>query len=125
MIDLSKELSGSFFERDVSPPLVVRAEFNLPAGLTYLRGHFPQMAVLPAVAIADISWFFLQRRNLELKLGEVRRMKIKRPILPGQRLDIEIQLESEFEYRVLWKSLQESEVMLAELTLVSQSLRVP
>jgi 3-hydroxymyristoyl/3-hydroxydecanoyl-(acyl carrier protein) dehydratase len=125
MIDLSKELSGSFFEREVHPPKIVSAELNLPATLTFLRGHFPQMAVLPAVAIADISWFFLQWRNPELKLSEVRRMKIKRPILPGQRLNIEIQEESEFEYRVVWKSLLEPEVLLAELTLVSRSPRVP
>lgn len=116
MIDLAQELADSFQEISCSES-AREVEFKPSAELSYFAGHFPQMAVLPAVGIVDISQFFLGPllENPRQRLTTLKHLRIKAPISPGEQFLIRIQKEEAHSFNVLW--LQKDQKPIADLSL--------
>ncbi len=93
MIDLAKELSGTFKIRTKSPE-AIEVEIQPSPEWSYFSGHFPQMPVLPAVAMIDISQHFVQEmmqsKNL---LSNISSFRIKNPVAPNDKVLVKIQKE--------------------------------
>ncbi len=72
---------------------VARWSVEIPADLVYLRGHFPGHPLLPGVA--QLLALALDRTHaLWPALGQPRRvtqLKFKRPIYPGDRLELRLE----------------------------------
>jgi 4-coumarate--CoA ligase (photoactive yellow protein activation family) len=70
--------------------------FLVPPGLVYFRGHFEGRPVLPAVVQMD-GLVLRQIGRIWPELGpprKVLRLKFKRPIRPGERLDLRLDLDA-------------------------------
>jgi len=117
MIDLAKELSETFHERSRSSG-VLEVEFRPSLKLSYFVGHFPQLPILPAVAIIDISQFFVGHllRDENTLLSKMTNFRIKTPVQPGDQILIRVQQEAPLVFHVLWKSATDEKVF-AELSL--------
>lgn len=88
------------------PPAAVReldvAEIDregrvtIPAGYVFFRGHFDGMPMLPGIAqITEIVLPVARRRHPELgPLVAMRRVRFRRPVFPGDTLDVEVRLGS-------------------------------
>ncbi len=67
--------------------------FNEP----FFRGHFPEAPVLPGVlaleSILQLTWLMLDNRG-DFRLQGIKRLKFRRPIIPGDRLELEVKLTS-------------------------------
>jgi 3-hydroxymyristoyl/3-hydroxydecanoyl-(acyl carrier protein) dehydratase len=93
MIDLAKELSGTYTIRTKSTD-AIEVEIQPSPAWPYFSGHFPQMPILPAVAMIDISQHFVQEmmqsKNL---LSYISSFRIKNPVAPNDRVLVKIQKE--------------------------------
>ncbi|QLY24429.1 hypothetical protein [Bdellovibrio sp. KM01] len=93
MIDLAKELSGTYTIRTISGE-ALEVEIKPSPTWSYFSGHFPQMPILPAVAMIDISQHFiqemLQTKNL---LSNISSFRIKNPVAPNDKVLVKIQKE--------------------------------
>lgn len=81
-------------------PRAVRAltgetSVTLPPDLVFFRGHFDGMPILPGVAqLTEIVLPAARRLHPELgALRGLRRVRFKRPILPGETLHVELEAE--------------------------------
>lgn len=104
MIDLSAELKGSYEITSTAEPFTFKI---IPTtNWSYFHGHFPGMAILPAVGIVDISRYFIEtyiqkEKNTLKKIGF---FKIKTPVLPEQAFIISIQKDASKKFQVSWKN---------------------
>jgi len=65
--------------------------YRVPANHPAFQGHFPGNPVLPGVV--QIRLFLLSAKRLtgkEWELGEVKRAKFLRPVLPGQTVTVKM-----------------------------------
>ncbi|QDK46252.1 hypothetical protein DOM22_14310 [Bdellovibrio sp. ZAP7] len=123
MIDLAKELSGTYTIRTKSDE-ALEVEIKPSPAWPYFSGHFPQMPVLPAVAMIDISQHFVQEmmqsKNL---LSNISSFRIKNPVAPNDKVLVKIQKELKDQagvpadtYHVSWVSC-EGDKPLADISL--------
>jgi len=116
MIDLQKELAETYQVRTRSQQ---KLEVELQPAKTwpYFVGHFPQMPVLPAVAIVDISQYFVENLlGTSVSLVRLMNFRIKNPVQPGDKVLVEVQKESEGVFNILWTKPGENKT-LADLNL--------
>jgi 3-hydroxymyristoyl/3-hydroxydecanoyl-(acyl carrier protein) dehydratase len=113
MIDLEKELFETFEMVNDSKKIELgtfEVDFFLPKSLSYFSGHFPQIPVLPAVAIVDITSFFLSKLMTNdpdfkvIHIRKIKKMKMRKPLGPGEKIKIRIQKETDGEFSFVWKS---------------------
>jgi 3-hydroxymyristoyl/3-hydroxydecanoyl-(acyl carrier protein) dehydratase len=128
MIDLAKELSGTYKIRTKSTD-AMEVEIQPLPSWSYFAGHFPQMPILPAVAMIDISQYFVQEmeqaKNL---LSNISSFRIKNPVVPHDKVLLKIQKEIKDQavtvaatYNVTWVS-GEGDKSLADISLQFQQL---
>jgi 3-hydroxymyristoyl/3-hydroxydecanoyl-(acyl carrier protein) dehydratase len=122
MIDLAKELSGTYQVRKRSEGLL-EVEIEPSSKWSYFVGHFPQKPVLPAVAIVDVSQFFIEELlHSESALSRMNSFRLKSPVQPGDKVLIRVQQESPMSFNVLWTTPGDDKVF-ADISLqVSQYL---
>ncbi len=118
MINLSQELKDTYFECARTQD---RIEVNIiiSAQWTYFLGHFPSSPVLPAVAILDISQYFVEkllRSSAGHTLSEVVSFRIKNPVTPLEKINIKVERESD-NFHILWKSSETADKLFAEINL--------
>jgi 3-hydroxymyristoyl/3-hydroxydecanoyl-(acyl carrier protein) dehydratase len=94
------------------------ARWTVPGDLPYLQGHFPDSPILPAIAIIDASTVLLQRatQRAQVQLEAVTSAKFMSPIVPGQKLRIEVSSSEPTEWRVEWLD-EDTHAKLASLQL--------
>jgi 3-hydroxymyristoyl/3-hydroxydecanoyl-(acyl carrier protein) dehydratase len=93
MIDLGKELSEAFVihqDSDQNQEGTLKIDLRIPATLSYFAGHFPQQAILPAVAIIDISHFFAQHLVGAFLIHRIEKFRVKTPIGSGEDVLLEV-----------------------------------
>jgi 3-hydroxymyristoyl/3-hydroxydecanoyl-(acyl carrier protein) dehydratase len=119
MIDLEAELKETYKiisaphigEKAVSPGDLTRELqlrlFPQEKG-SYFHGHFPGLPILPAVAIADMTGYFIEKYFLREKRGlkKLSHFRIKTPVRPGQSLFITLRQEDPEirEFQASWKN---------------------
>jgi 3-hydroxymyristoyl/3-hydroxydecanoyl-(acyl carrier protein) dehydratase len=116
MIDIEKELNGTYQVRQRSETLL-EVVIEPASTWSYFVGHFPQMPVLPAVAIVDVSQFFIEDLiKSPSALARMTSFRIKNPVQPGDKILIRVQQEAPWTFNVLWKS-PEDEKVFADISL--------
>jgi 3-hydroxymyristoyl/3-hydroxydecanoyl-(acyl carrier protein) dehydratase len=91
--------------------------WQVPEELPYFEGHFPEMPILPAVAIVDASFAFLgQKLQKEISLESIRSGKFLGPIVPCTNLKIKYTQRDETGWLIHWL-LQPENTLLADLRL--------
>lgn len=102
MIDLQAELKGSYEVKKGDTSFEVRILTS--EQWTYFHGHFPNSAVLPAVAILDISHYFLETYILKekQKLKKLESFRVKSPVLPNQNIILKIEKTPLGQFQVNW-----------------------
>jgi 3-hydroxyacyl-[acyl-carrier-protein] dehydratase len=105
----------------------IKALKRVTANEFYLAGHFPGEPILPGVmtleglvqsALLLVVQSF-SRGRLRCSLEKVDRVRFKRPIFPGDRVDFQVQLTAKDEER--WKFKAQAQVggeMAAEANLI-------
>ncbi|MCA9719094.1 MAG: hypothetical protein H6713_24070 [Myxococcales bacterium] len=79
--------------RDASGRETCRLSIRIPDDWEYVRGHFPQVAVVPGAALL-IEVVRARVHALWPAIGEpraVRRLKFKRVVSPGDALELELE----------------------------------
>lgn len=65
--------------------------FNEP----YFRGHFPEAPVLPGVLVLEsllqLIWVMYAGQG-GFRLRKVRKLRFRRPVVPGDRLELEVEI---------------------------------
>lgn len=118
MIDLQSELAQSFvYQKTETANLEV--QMQIPSGLTYFVGHFPDFPVLPAVALIDITSYLIKTLLLEkpeLSIKKIIHLKLKAAVKPKEKVNIKVLQNKDLTYSAYW-SLQDSPAQeLAEFT---------
>jgi 3-hydroxymyristoyl/3-hydroxydecanoyl-(acyl carrier protein) dehydratase len=105
MIDLDKDLNQSFQLLELTDNKEARVRLIPHESWTYFQGHFPSMPVLPAVAIADISRFFIEKYILKKSrpLKKLSFFKLKTPVQPARPFILHLQTQNENTFQVVWK----------------------
>lgn len=71
---------------------------NVTVNEPYFRGHFPNAPVMPGVlvleSILQLAWVLFAPRG-PIKLERIRRLKFRKPVLPGDSLQLEVQRVAE------------------------------
>jgi 3-hydroxymyristoyl/3-hydroxydecanoyl-(acyl carrier protein) dehydratase len=78
-------------------------EWLVPGDLPYFDGHFPDNAVLPAIAIVDFSLeliTFAFKKPVEMV--RIRSARFTEIITPGSKIDILLTNEKDI-YKLIWK----------------------
>jgi 3-hydroxymyristoyl/3-hydroxydecanoyl-(acyl carrier protein) dehydratase len=116
MIDVEKELQGSYQIRSREKDLL-EVEVQPSVRWTYFNGHFPHAPILPAVAIIDVSQFFIEELwGVPSALSRMKSFRIRNPVQPGDKIQIRVQQESPGSFHVLWKS-SENDKIFADISL--------
>jgi 3-hydroxymyristoyl/3-hydroxydecanoyl-(acyl carrier protein) dehydratase len=109
MIDLDVELANQFIINKISEK-DFEMTVHFPGSLSYFSGHFPTFPVLPAVALIDISTFFIHKIQLDTKttpqnsLAKIDQLKIKNPIGPDEKVQVRIMPGENKSFEVKWSS---------------------
>ncbi|MBC7741752.1 MAG: hypothetical protein H7061_06130 [Bdellovibrionaceae bacterium] len=115
MIDLDLELKNTFTFLDsesaesAQSGKALKLTMTLPKSLSYFAGHFPQFPVLPAVGLIDISLFFTKKSFPQFNqsyLKKIKYLKIKAPLGPDQKINIQISQENESAFSAIWSTDQ-------------------
>ena len=90
--------------------------------LSYLEGHFPGFAVLPAIATLDVTLEALRRalQQPELRMLKLQNAKFLQPIRPGDQVEIRLtRLSPENSWKAEWTviSVESKRLLVAELAL--------
>lgn len=103
MINLKNEIKFDF--KEGNPALgAFQVGWLVPSDFPYFQGHFPDLPILPAVAILDVSTEIL-RSILQLKriqLRSIKTCKFKQPITPKTNVEIRFQKSSHEEWSIEW-----------------------
>lgn len=90
--------------------------FKIPRSLHYFDGHFPEMPILPAVGLIDISIFFLTRDlKSSFQLSQIKSAKFIQPIIPD--MDVQINYEQKLTIWYVEWILKADQSRLAELVI--------
>src|SRR4051812_43771658 len=94
-------------------------EYEVSANLPYFEGHFPEMPVLPAMAVIDASLLAIARAGeAPVELETLTSAKFTGFIRPGSKVRIRFTREGDGpgnHWRVRWKNAGEAGESLAEL----------
>lgn len=103
MIQLDKELQNHYKLVSQHPQETV-FDLKVPAHLTYFKGHFPGLPVLPAVGYLDLSLFVIeQAQKLSPEsIKKVRSFKIKKPLTPETTVSVKITSTEKNQIEVQW-----------------------
>jgi 3-hydroxymyristoyl/3-hydroxydecanoyl-(acyl carrier protein) dehydratase len=84
--------------------------FFVPADLPYFQGHFPVQAILPGVAMLEISLFLASQyfSHLPKKLFKINRSKFVKFILPNEKIKISIALKDSCSFSCKWTRGEET-----------------
>ena len=91
---------------------------------TFFLGHFPSMPVLPAVAIIDISQYFVEKllnSKQNYTLSEVPSLRVRNLISPGEQIQIQLLTQGHPEtlkFNILWKGLEPADKIFVDLSLL-------
>lgn len=98
----------------------LRAQWDVPATLAYLEGHFPEFPVVPGVALLDATVEALKNGLSQdgLELKRVYSAKFLRPVTPGLRLQIQLFRIGNERWKAQWT---EAEALWAEFDLEASS----
>jgi len=117
MIQLKAELQvphSIYFKHQHPMPHQHLFQLQIPASLTYFRGHFPTMPVLPAVAMIDITQLLVTEfilHQTQTFLEKLNSLKIKEAVLPDQVLQILITTDpSSYTFEAQWLDLAQKKV---------------
>lgn len=118
MMDLREELKGTYRVITKESTEKLTLQIKPAESWSYFQGHFPSLPILPAVAIADISRFFIEAYILKQKfrLKKISFFKIRTPVRPSQSLLVTIQKEDQKKFAVNWTNETESSIS-AELNI--------
>jgi 3-hydroxymyristoyl/3-hydroxydecanoyl-(acyl carrier protein) dehydratase len=102
MIDTETVFKNIYPESGARPHTV---SWTVDTDLPYFNGHFPQTPILPAIAIVDASTYVLQRalNQPDLTVKVVVSAKFLSPIVPAQKVRIEIRDQGGQQWLVEWK----------------------
>ena len=68
---------------------------NVTANEPYFRGHFPDAPVMPGVLVMEclcqLAWLWLEPDG-QLRMTNIKKLRFRRPTLPGDRLKLQIEL---------------------------------
>ncbi|MEM7479778.1 MAG: hypothetical protein AAF481_01280 [Acidobacteriota bacterium] len=70
---------------------------RLPADLAYFEGHFPGHPVLPAVAQLELLRQAMHSIEPGLALRAVDGLRLSQPLVPGDRVELEVQVPEDDE----------------------------
>ena len=72
-----------------------RARVTIPPEYLFFRGHFDGLPILPGVAqLTEILMAIVRERHPDCgPVKSIRRLRFRRPILPGETIDIEFDIE--------------------------------
>lgn len=92
------------------------ARYSVKADLPFLQGHFPEMPILPAVAILEASYAFVRSIGGPgaQTVASARHCKFKAPISPGETYLIEASTEREGVWHVTWTQVRDADTAAAE-----------
>ncbi len=116
MIPLNKEILNSFKSLKTEQENRVQFELKIPESLSCFSGHFPGQPVLPAVALIDLSHFFITQAFPKIHSAALKSLpylKIKSNVVPGQLCLIEVVRNSALDYLICWKT---ENLMVAEVS---------
>ncbi len=73
----------------------IRAFKNVSVNESHFRGHFPDAPVMPGVLVMEglmqLAWYFFADQG-KVRLKRVKRLKFRRSVVPGDRLELEINI---------------------------------
>jgi 3-hydroxymyristoyl/3-hydroxydecanoyl-(acyl carrier protein) dehydratase len=118
VIDLETELKNTFSVSQTAENNF-DIQLSLPKSLSYFVGHFPQLPILPAVGMIDLSVFLTRSIKPDLNqkhLQKIKYLKIKSPLGPDQKINIQISTPNNSEFTALWNT--ESGQAIAEINFV-------
>lgn len=117
MIQLQSELANHF-TLQTSPAGFPEVLLSVPENFSYFAGHFPDFPVLPAVALIDISSYFVKTLILkkELPLKKVSLLKIKAAVKPKDQIIIEILQNADLTFNARWAFPGSQPIEIADLT---------
>ena len=68
---------------------------NVTANEPYFRGHFPEAPVMPGVLVMEclcqLAWLWMEPEG-HLRMTNIKKLRFRRPTLPGDRLKLQIKL---------------------------------
>lgn len=87
-------LLGDIQENEVGE---IEASCFVPTDSTWFEGHFPGEPILPGIALVHtVQQAILhnaQKKNEQVRLGELRRVRFVQPVRPGETLKLSIARE--------------------------------
>lgn len=94
-------------------------DWRIPGDLPYLKGHFPNQAVLPGIAILDATMTALKlvQGNPDIRFNTIRNAKFLQLVRPGMKTKIEFKPSDNSKWKVQWFSQSDDgiKVSLVEL----------
>lgn len=120
MINLEHELINTYTNRQIDENHQI-IEWLVPDRLTYFEGHFPGQPVLPAVALIDISEFFIRKTmTANAVLSAVPLAKIKAAISKNDKVQVSLKKNSNSkEYLCQWSFFEAPEKIITEIRLIA------
>ncbi len=89
---------------EIEPLKKIKATKNVTGNEIFFMGHFPQYYLMPGVliveALAQSASIMINKRendNEFIVLGDIKEMKFKKPVYPGDTLVMEVELIKEIE----------------------------
>lgn len=68
---------------------------NVTVNEPFFRGHFPDAPVMPGVLVLEsllqLAWVFFSEQG-GFRLKRIQKLRFRRPVLPGDRLKLEIEV---------------------------------
>ena len=122
MIDLEQHLNHSFSHIENSGHQT-RGLFVPSADLPYFLGHFPDFPVLPAVAILDVSAYFIKKfllENINHSIQKLEYLKLKIPVHPNTKILLQVNQNDPVSFYVKWVEVTDTigvEKVICELSL--------
>lgn len=99
-------------------------EFLIHADEPVFAGHFPTYPILPGVMLLSLARAVMSDHfGRPVQLSEVRRQRFSKPVLPGMRVAIELQLtpcQDRAQANVRWTDVSDGSV-LARADLIMES----
>ncbi len=98
---------------------------NVTINEPFFRGHFPSFPVMPGVlqieSLLQLAWIFLGRG---FRVVRIERLKFRRQVVPGDRLDLQVELLEQVgdRFRLRCQALvEERTAMQGDFTLETHS----